>query len=460
MPSAVSPVFIARSRREEFRRLRQLSVPIAGAQLATMLMGFVDTLMLGRYSTDAMAAAVVANTVVYGTLMFANGVLFGLDPLITQAHGAGDGRASSLALQRGIVLAGILSVPVAVIWLFTGDLLLAIGQEPRLAPLAQQYMDVMLPSIPCFLWLSVLRQYLQGREIVRPALYVTLGANVVNALGNWALIYGHLGAPELGIAGAGLATTITRIASLLALTALVVAARLHEDAWHGLSREALDAKALWKVAAIGFPVAIQTSTEMWAFGFATLLAGTLGATAAAAHGIVMNLASISFMLALGVAFATTTRVGNLIGAGHPHHAQRASWIGMCMGGGVMSLAAVAFVVFREELPLAYTLDGDVIALAALTLPVAAAFQVFDGTQVVGCGVLRGMGRTRPAAVFNVIGYWLLGLPLGWWIGVRAGWLPGLWWGMVLGLGVVALCLVLWLRVRGPDTLEADVRVTV
>ena len=310
----------------------------------------------------------------------------------------------------------------------------------------------MIPSIPFFLLLSVLRQYLQGREIVRPALYVTLVANVVNALANWALIYGNLGAPELGILGAGIATTFTRIFSLVALVALTRMARLHQGAWQPWSRRALDIKALREIVSLGFPIAIQISTEMWAFNFFTLLAGSLGTQAAAAHGIVLNLASISFMAALGVAVATTTRVGNLIGAGRPVDAQRAAGLAMALGAALMSLAAIGFVIFRNALPRLYTPDVEVIALASAILPVAAAFQIFDGTQAVGCGVLRGMGRPRPAAVFNVIGYWLLGLPLGWWIGYRQGWLGGLWWGLVLGLGVVALCLVVWVRLRGPATL--------
>ena len=458
--SSPSPIVIASDWRGELRRLTQLGLPIAGAQLATMLMGLVDTIMLGRYSTDAMAAAFLANAILFGTLMFANGILFGLDPLITQAHGAGDGRASGLALQRGMLLALALSLPVALVCSFTGDALRWSGQEEQLAPLAQTYMEALLPSIPFFLCLSVLRQYLQGREIVRPALYVTLAANVVNALANWVLIFGNLGFPELGILGAGLATTTTRVASLAGLAGLVLLGRLHRGAWDGLSREALDPKALWRITVIGFPVGIQTGTEMWAFNLSTFLAGWLGAAAAAAHGIVMNLAAISFMLALGVAVATTTRVGNLIGAGLPDHAQRASWIGMAMGAGVMSVSAVLFVVFREGLASFYTLDARVVALAAATLPVAAAFQVFDGTQVVGCGVLRGMGRTRPAALFNVVGYWLLGLPIGWWIGIREGWLGGLWWGLVLGLGVVAASLVVWVGFRGPKTLAAGERVRV
>jgi MATE family multidrug resistance protein len=460
MPTSASGIFIARTRGEEARRLLQLALPIAGANFATMLMGVVDTIMLGRYSTDAMAAAILANAILFSTIMLANGILFGLDPLITQAHGAGDGESIGLALQRGIVLAVILSVPVGLCWLYTGRFLLATGQEPQLAALAQQYMTVMIPSIPVFLGLSVLRQFLQGREIVRPSLYVTLIANVFNAAANYVLIFGAFGLPELGIVGAGIATTATRFFSLAVLLLMTLRWRLYEGAWPGWSWRALELRPMLGVIAIGIPIAIQTGTEMWAFNFSTILAGSLGVTAAAAHGIVLNMASISFMLALGVSVAATTRIGNLIGAGRPQDAQRAAWIAIGMGAGVMSVAAVLFVVLRNALPALYTTDLAVVTLAAMTLPIAAAFQIFDGIQAVGCGVLRGMGRPQAAAVFNVIGYWLLALPIGWWIGVRQGWLGGLWWGLVLGLAVVATGIVIWILFRGPQTLVPGERLRV
>jgi len=257
--------------------------------------------------------------------------------------------------------------------------------------------------------------------------------------------------------GAGIATAGTRVFSLLVLVAMVRGWRLHEGAWQPWSRAALDLRALGAVVAIGIPIAIQTGTEMWAFNLSTLLAGSLGASAAAAHGIVLNLASISFMLALGVAVGAATRIGNLIGAGRPDLAQRSAWIAIGMGASVMGLSALCFVAFRERLVGLYTPDVEVVALAAVTLPIAAAFQVFDGAQAVGCGVLRGMSRPRAAAAFNLLGYWLIGLPLGWWIGIRQGWLGGLWWGLVLGLAVVAGCLVVWIRFRGPDHLAPGER---
>ncbi len=447
---ASTHIFIARDGRQEAGRLMQLSLPIVGAQLATMMMGFVDTVMLGRYSTDAMAAAVTANAIVFSTIIFANGILWGIDPLIAQSHGAGQGDRAGLAAQRGVVLALLLSIPVAGFWMFMGDIFLWTGQAPELAPLAQDYANAVIPSIPFFLLLSVQRSFLQGREIVRPALYITLMANVINVFANYGLIFGNFGLPELGMFGAGLATTTTRVFSVVVLMAWIVGFRLHVGAWSGWSREAIDLGSLRKILAIGFPIAIQTSTEMWAFNAATLLAGTLGALSAASHGVVLSLASISFMAALGVAIGTTTRVGNLIGAGYPTHAQRAAQIAMGMGAGVMTISALGFVVFRFGLPRLYTPDIEVIALAASILPIAAAFQIFDGIQAVGCGVLRGMGQTRPAAVFNLIGYWILGLPLGYFFGIRQGSLAGLWWSLAFGLAVVALLLVYWVRHHGPE----------
>jgi MATE family multidrug resistance protein len=200
---------------------------------------------------------------------------------------------------------------------------------------------------------------------------------------------------------------------------------------------------------------MQVSLEMWAFSGAALIAGRLGAVSLAAHTIALNLAALAFMLPLGIAQGAATRVGNLIGAREPDAAQRAAWVSIGMGAGVMTLSASLFVVFRTGLPRLYTPDADVILACAAILPIAAAFQIFDGTQAVGCGILRGMGRTRPAMVFNLVSYWVLGLPIGAWLALFQGWgLAGIWWGLALGLGLVATSLVLWVRVRGP-AIERD-----
>ena len=431
--------------REEARRVAALAVPVALSQLAIMSMGFVDLLVVGRVSVQAFAAVALANPWQYGTLLFASGFLMALDPIVSQAHGARDGPRAALALQRGLVLALALTPFVILAWLQTEEVLLLLGQDPVLAHDAERFLRVQIPSVPFFLAYQALRQYLVAREIVRPVLWVVLAANVVNALGNWVFVFGHWGAPALGLVGSGLATSLTRIATFGVGIALVLGFRLHAGAWTPWSRRAFSPSGLRTVLAIGLPIALQISLEMWAFGASNYIAGRLGAVAVAAHGMVMNLASITFMVPLGIAQGTAVRVGNLIGADELAQSQRAAWLGIAMGAGFMSLSAVGFVLGRDWLPTWYTPDAAAIAAAAAILPIAGAFQIFDGTQSVASGVLRAMGRPGPAALFNLFGYWAFALPLGGWLALHQGaGLVGLWWGLCAGLVVVASGLVLWI----------------
>jgi MATE family multidrug resistance protein len=442
--------------RAEIRKLWQLALPVVIASVGTMLMGVVDTILLGRLSVEALAAASLGNVWVWGTFLLAQGVLFGLDPLIAQAHGAGDGRACALALQRGVVSALLLSVVLGGLWLLTEDFLLATGQDPALAAQAHRFVAVQVPSAPFLLVFTALRQYLQCREIVRPAMWVVAFANVFNALLAWALIFGHLGLPALGLVGAGIATSATRAFMLAVLFALVIGFELHAGAWTPWSRAALSLRGLAQISRLGVPVAIQVGFEVWAFSGSSLLAGRISSAALASHTVTLNLAALAFMFPLGISQGAATRVGNLLGARRFADAQRAAWVAMGLGAGVMLFWAAAFVSGRAWLPRIYTRDLEVIALSAAILPIAAAFAIFDGTQVVGCAVLRGMGDTRPAARYNLLGYWILGLPLGAWLGLGAGYgLPGIWWGLALGLAVVAGLLVRRIHRRGPAALAPE-----
>jgi MATE family multidrug resistance protein len=437
--------------RTEARRVAALAVPVALAQLAIMGMGFVDLVVVGRVSVEAFAAVALANPWQYATLMFAQGILMALDPVVSQAHGARDGARAAEAFQQGCVLALAMSPWVILCWTQTEEVLLLFGQDPALARQAERYLAVQMPSVPFFLVYAALRQYLQGREIVRPVLWVVLLGNVVNALANWVLVFGHWGFPALGLVGAGIATSVTRVAMLGAGIALVFGFRLHEGAWVPWTRRAFEVRGLRLLLAIGFPIAIQTSLELWAFATSNLIAGRLGGVPVAAHALVMNLASITFMVPLGIAQGTAVRVGNLIGAGRLAQSQRAAWLGIGMGAGFMGLAAIVFVIGRDALPRIYTPEAAVIATAAVILPIAGAFQIFDGTQSVAAGVLRAMGRPGPAAIANLVGFWGLGLPIGGWLALRgdAG-LAGLWWGLCLGLVVVAVALTLLIWRRGPS----------
>jgi MATE family multidrug resistance protein len=243
---------------------------------------------------------------------------------------------------------------------------------------------------------------------------------------------------------------VTRGFMLVGLVVMVLALRLHEGAWVRWSRRALDLRDIGRIFKLGTPVGVQYALEGWAFQIATLLAGRMDETALAAHTIVLNLSSVAFMVPLGVSLGAATHVGNLIGAGHIARAQRAAHVALALGGLVMILSASTFVVLRWVLPGLYTTDAAVIALAATLLPIGAAFQLFDGVQVVGGGILRGMGTTVPAAVFNLVGYYALALPLAAWLAFdQSLGVVGLWWGLAVGLALVATALVIWVVRRGP-----------
>jgi len=443
--------------RREFMAISRLAIPVVVSHLATMMLWVVDLMMVGAVGVHELDSVALGRLWIMATLVFSMGVVMGVDPLVTQAHGAKNERLLGLTLQRGMAVAVLMSVPTAVLWLFTGRFLLLTGQEAALCAQAQTYTLVQIPSIPFFLVFVVLRQYLIGRGKTAPPMWVAFLANGVNILANWALIFGNLGFPKLGVVGAGIATTVTQIFMATALGGWIFFAHLERGAWAGWTKNALDVRGLIQILRYGLPVGVQIGLEYWAFMWANLLAGWLGAAALASHTIVINLASISFMVPLGISFGVVTRVGNLIGEGDPRRAQRAAWVGFVLGGAVMTVSAAAFVFGRWWLPSLYTRDAAVIASCAALLPIAAAFQLFDGVQVVGGGILRGMGRTRPAAVFNLVGYYVLALPLAWWLAFPAGYgLPGMWWGLAAGLAVIAVALVTWVWLRGPGRVDARV----
>ncbi len=435
---------------EELRRLVALAVPVMGAQVGVMTMGLVDTMMVGRISVEALAAASIANAWVYGWLLFGQGLIQGIDPLITQAHGAGRSDHLALTAQRGAAMALLVALPISLLFTQADLALRALGQDPALAGAAARYVQVQIPSVPCFLLFIAMRQYLQGRGLMRPALWITVLANLANAAANYLLIFGAGPIPAFGLVGAGIATGLTRAFMMFGLFTWILYFGLHRDAWVAFSWKVISPASIAGIFRFGFPVAIQQSLEIWAFSAAALIAGLLGPTELAAHTIVLNMAALAFMMPLGISQGTVTRVGHLLGARRPLEAQRSAWIAISMGGGVMCISACAFVLGRSVIATLYTADPGAIAATATIFPIAAAFQLFDGVQAVGCGVLRGVGHTRPAAIFNLIGYWVVGLPVGFWLAVRAGLgLPGLWWSLCLGLFLVAAALVTWIARFGP-----------
>lgn len=420
-----------------------------------MAMGVIDTIMVARVGVAELAAVAIASTWAWSSGSLAQGVVHGMDPLVSQAHGAGDGDAAARALQRGVIIAVAVSIPLALLWLATAPVLVALGQDPHVAELAGAYMLARLPSALGFNLFVALRQYLAGRTLTRPAMWVMFLCNALNVWLNWVLIFGNLGAPPLGLVGAGLATGITNVLLPLVLWAWILRFRLHAGAWRPWDRQAFDRAGLRRYVALGLPVGIQMGLEANAFSVAMVMVGWMGVVELAAHQVVINMASFTFMLPLGVSIGAGARAGNLIGAREPGRLRLACRVAFVMGGGVMAVAALCFVAFRDVLPAFYVKDAGVVALAATLMPIAGAFQIADGVQVVGGGLMRGMGRPRAGAIVNLLGFYVIGLPVAWVLAFPLGLgLPGIWWGLAAGLGGVSAMLVAWVTRTSRRPLDA------
>jgi MATE family multidrug resistance protein len=444
----------------EYRALIRLSWPAALMQVGLMLTSVVDTLMLARVGVDALAGSALAMMWQWSFLSIGIGSVVGIDPLISQAHGRGDAPGAALAFQRAFMIALLISVPVCVALACTGIGLRLLGEPPAIADLAQQYNLLKLPTVPCFLVYTAQRQYLQGRGMMTPATWAAMFATVLNGVLDWCLIFGHLGLPALGMRGAAIASTLSMIALVLTLTGLMRGLGLHSRAVRAFDRESIAWSGLTQALRLGLPVGMQMSLEASAFSCAAFMAGWIGVLAIGAHQIVLNMAALSFMLPLGVSIGAATRVGHLIGQSDGAGLRRAVRTALTFGASIMVFAASAFTLLRHQLPRLYTDDALLIPLAAQILPVAGAFQLADGTQAVAGGVLRGMGRPHIAALANLVGYYVLALPLAYVLAFRFNLgLLGIWLALAVGLLAIASALLWWIR-RALRTDVADLQVRV
>lgn len=432
--------------RQELRALLILATPIVVIQVGLMLMGVVDTLMVGHLSAQALAAVAIGNLYFFGAAIFAQGILHVLDPLVAQAVGADDHPAIAQGLQRGIILAVFLSVPISAFMLPVRGLMTLAGQPAEVLPLVRDYVWWLIPGMVPFFVFVVLRQTLQAMHHTRSIVWCIVIANLANVLLNWVLIFGHWGFPSLGVSGAAIATTASR---------WFMAALLLAMSWPWLHRylrpflrESLAPGPLSRMLALGLPIGSQMLLEFGAFYAIALLMGRLGTIQVAGHQVAINLASLTFMVPLGISSAAAVLVGNAVGRADPTGAKRSGRTALICAAAFMSCTALIFLLIPGFLAGLYTTDPAVLAVAVSLIPVAGVFQVFDGLQAVGAGVLRGLGDTRAPMVINILGFWFFGMPVSIYLGFYAGLGPrGLWWGLVAGLGAVAVLLLYRIRKR-------------
>ena len=428
----------------ELRALLKLALPLVGAQAGAQLMSLVDTAMVGRLGASSMGGVGIANGLYFAITLLGAGCVVGMDPLVTQAIGAGEEIRARQLLDAGIRVALWVSVPLALLAVASTLLLEPAGVDAETAREARRFILARAPNTLPFLVFFAQRSYLQARGATLPLLAAMGLANLGNFIGNALLIYGddalstvglpRIGLPALGVVGSGLSSTI---AALVSMAVLGFAIRsLHADA---PPRPPRDARLQTAIIRLGLPLGLQWLAEVGVFALVGILAGRMSAQAAAGHQVALNLASMSFTMALGIGSATAVRVGANVGRGDTEGARRSGFVGLLAGAGIMSISATAFLTLPHWLGRMLTNDPSVIAAAAPLIMIAAAFQLSDGTQVVAAGALRGAGDTRASLLANLVGHYLVGLPvaiaLGFGLSLGA---PGLWWGLSVGLTAVAL----------------------
>jgi MATE family multidrug resistance protein len=415
-----------------------LAVPVVLSELGWMAQGVVDTIMVGKLGPAAIGAVAIGNAVFYTPSLFGIGILLGLDTLVAQSYGRRDYDGCHRWLAQGVYLATFIApLTMAVVWAASFGYA-RIGISAAVAGPAGSYLRVVNWSMLPLLLYGGVRRYLQGVGQVRVVTVTFVGANLLNWGGNWLLIYGHWGAPRMGIEGSALSTVIARI--FMAAALLGFAWRYERKRGHPLFKHwaGPSLQMLRQLCRLGAPAAGQIVLEVGAWNLATLAAGWLTPVALATHQIALNYAAISYMVPLGVGAAAAVAVGHAVGAGDPARARRAGWMALALGTGFMLLAGILFLLAPRPLIALYTTDPAVMAVGPGLLGLAAAFQIFDGIQTVSTGALRGLGETRAPMIANLVGYWVLGLPLGFVLCFVLKWgIYGLWIGLTLALVVIA-----------------------
>ena len=421
-----------------------LALPVVMAQVGLMAMGVVDTLMVGRVSADALAAVALGNIYFLAFIVPSSGTLMVLDPIVAQAVGAKDHGAVARGVQRGLVLVLVLGVFTSLVLLPVRPVLVLLHQPPALVPLAASYVSISIMGVFPFLAFVVFRQSLQALGEMRAMVRVIVVANLANAFLNWVFVYGHLGSSAMGAPGSAWATMVARW--LMAFLLLGAGWRRLRPALLPWRAETLHLAPLGAMLRLGIPIGLHQAVELGAFAAIGVLMGVLGTREMAAHQVAINLASLTFMVPLGVGAAAAVRVGHATGAGDTDGARESAGAALAVGAGFMVGTATLMLIFPRAIASLYTRDGGVGALAAALIPIAGVFQVFDGIQAVCAGVLRGLGDTRIPFLINVTGFWLAGFPvsiaLGFYTPLGA---LGLWWGFVAGLAAVAALLLLRVR---------------
>lgn len=427
------------------RAVAVLGLPLIGGNLAQMAIGLTDTVMLGWYGVEALAAVTLASSYFFVFFLMGAGFGWAVMPLVAAAESADDQTSVRRSTRMGLWLSVAYSMAAMPLFWWAGPILIALGQEPEVAGLAAAYLSVAGWGIFPALLVMVMKSYLAALERTQVVLWITILAALVNAAADYALIFGNWGAPRLGVTGAAVASVLTQAVSVLAVVLYAARVlpqhRLFERLWRP------DWGMMARVFRLGVPIGLTNLTEVSLFTASAMMMGWLGALPLAAHGIALQLASLTFMVHLGLSSVATVRAGNAFGRGDRQHMKRGAVVVIAMSLGMAAIAMAAFLLFPEAL-LSLFMDADnpkrseILAIGTGLLAMAALFQLVDGAQVIALGLLRGVQDTTVPMLIAALAYWGVGIPASYVLGFVLGMGGvGIWLGLVLGLGCAGVLLM-------------------
>jgi len=437
---------------QELRSTLGLAWPLILANVTQQAIQATDVLLMGRLGAAPLAAATLALNLAWTFSIFLLGLITASAPMMATALGRRSNSVRDVrrTFRAGLWLVAIVMPPYWLLLWHIGDLMRAFGQSEELAGMGQTFLRAYMWLVAPWLVFQLLRNFVSTLERPRIVLWLSIGGIALNALISWSLIFGHFGLPALGLLGGGLGSTITwsiLCAALIAVTSLDRQFRrfhLFGNWWR------FDRQRTIAMVRLGWPIGATMGLEIGVFALAAYLMGWIGAPAVAGHAVALQVAALTFMVPLGLGQAATVRVGLAVGRGDPQGITRAGWTAWALGTGFMGLMALAIfsvprllvTLFLDDVPR----NALVIGLAVSFLKIAAAFQLADGAQVIGAGMLRGLHDTRWPLIFALVGYWVVGLGIGAWLAFGRDWRGvGIWTGLASGLAAVAaLMLARWI----------------
>lgn len=422
-----------------YKRNLKLAYPVMLAQLGQVTVSMADTIMVGRVGTTELAASAFANSIFIIIFIFSLGFSLGITPLIGNAFGKKQYKKITILFQNGLLVNILLSLLLMVVFMPLAPALRWMNQPADVVEMAIPYFLILMASaLPSAVFFAY-RQFGEGIGNTKIAMWITFLGNVVNIFFNYLLIYGKFGFPELGLIGAGIGTLIARISMAVAFIWVVQKKSVFEPYRRYFSKENFQKLACFRLIKTSFPISGQLLVEVLSMSISAIMVGWINKENLAAHQIAMTMASATFMLALGVASATTIRISHQFGSGHYKATKVAAIAAMHLAVLLMSFNAAMFFIFRNQIPMIFSTDPVVIRIAAQLLIVAGFFQIFDGLQIVGLSALRGLADVKSAMYIAAVSYIVICLPCAYLFGFTLDLgATGIWIGLAIGLVIAAL----------------------